>query len=168
MDRVSMTARVPSGVTVTMRRPVASPATVERLELTRPSVRCPASIHDSTIAGLVLISGLYDFPAFLDEPRTAAAAAIRSTVIAQTGGSRGALAQRSALLRAPAIKARTLILNGARDDRTDSGQATPLAEAINGAGGRAQVHIYPEFGHEIPFSTREPLVSTFIDFALTH
>jgi len=124
------------------------------------------AIDDPAIAGLVLISGLYDLPAFLNEPRTAAAAAIRSAVIAQTDGSQAALAQRSALLRASAIKANTLILNGAQDDRTDSSQATRLAETINAAGGRAQVHVYPEFGHEIPFTTREPLVSAFIDSTL--
>lgn len=111
------------------------------------------AVHDPTIAGLVLISGLYDLPAFLNEPRTAAAAAVRSAAFAQTG------AQRSALLRASDIKATTLILNGAQDDRTDSNQARRLADTINAAGGRAELRIDPEFGHEIPFSTREPIVT---------
>lgn len=124
------------------------------------------AVDEPGLAGLVLISGLYDLPAFLDEPRTAAAAAIRSTVLAQTDGSRGALAQRSALRRASAIKARTLILNGAQDDHTDAGQATRLAATINAAGGRAEVQVYPSLGHEIPFAMREPLVSAFIDVTL--
>lgn len=121
------------------------------------------AVDDPTIAGLVLISGLYDLPAFLNEPRTSAAAAVRSAVFAQTGGSQAALAQRSALFRASSIKARTLILNGAQDDRTDSSQARRLADTINAAGGRAEAHIYPELGHEIPFRTREPMVSAFIN-----
>ena len=119
-----------------------------------------------SIAGLVLISGLYDLPAFLNEPRTSAAAAVRSAVFAQTGGSQLALAERSALRKASDIRASTLILNGARDDRTDSNQARQLADAINAAGGRAEVRIYHEFGHEIPFRAREPMVSAFIGSTL--
>lgn len=121
---------------------------------------------DPTIAGLVLISGLFDLPSFLNEPRTAAAAAIKAAVFAQTDGSQLALADRSALLKASAIKARTLILNGAQDDRTDSHQARLLGDAIAAAGGRAEVHIYPEFGHEIPVKTREPRVNAFISATL--
>jgi dipeptidyl aminopeptidase/acylaminoacyl peptidase len=122
--------------------------------------------EDPTIAGLVLISGLYDLPAFLNEPTTSGAEAVRAAAFAQTGGSQSALAQRSALLRAADIRAQTLILNGAQDDRTDPTQARRLAEAINAAGGRAEVHIYPEFGHEIAFKTREPIVSAFISSTL--
>jgi dipeptidyl aminopeptidase/acylaminoacyl peptidase len=123
---------------------------------------------DPAIAGLVLISGLYDPPAFLNEPKTSAAAEIRSAVFAQTGGSQSALAERSALLKAPGIRAHTLILNGAQDDRTDANQARQLADAINAAGGGADVRIYQEFGHEIPFSTREPDVRAFIGSTLSH
>lgn len=121
---------------------------------------------DPAIAGLVLISGLYDLPAFLNKPATSAAAAVRSAAFAQTGGSQSALAQRSALLRASEITATTLILNGAQDDRTDAAQARGLADAINAAGGRADARIYPEFGHEIPFRVREPMVSAFISATL--
>jgi dipeptidyl aminopeptidase/acylaminoacyl peptidase len=117
---------------------------------------------DPSIAGLVLISGLYDLPAFLNEPKTPAAAAVRAAVFAQTGGSQLTLTERSALFKASRIRANTLILNGARDDRTDPNQARQLADAINAAGGRADVRIYREFGHEIPFDTREPFVSAFI------
>jgi len=124
------------------------------------------AVDDPTIAGLVLISGLYDLPAFLNQPLTSAAAAVRSAAVAQTGGSQSALTQRSALPRASAIRARTLILNGAQDDRTDSDQARRFADAINAAGGRAELRIYPEFGHEIPFTTREPMVSAFVDSTL--
>jgi dipeptidyl aminopeptidase/acylaminoacyl peptidase len=124
------------------------------------------AIDDPNIAGLVLVSGLYDLPAFLNEPRTSAAADVRSAAFAQTGGSHVALTQRSALFRASEIKASTLILNGAQDDRTDSNQARRLGEMIIAAGGRAEVRIYPEFGHEIPFRSREPMVSTFIDSTL--
>lgn len=117
---------------------------------------------DPTISGLVLVSGLYDLPSFLTEPRSAGAAAVRLSASAQTGGGKRALTQRSAFFRASEIKARTMILNGAKDDRTDPQQAKRFAEAINAAGGHAQFHIYAEFGHEIPFKIREPMAAAFI------
>ncbi|MEA3008594.1 MAG: hypothetical protein QOJ91_286 [Sphingomonadales bacterium] len=114
------------------------------------------------VAGLVLISGLYDLPAFLDPPRSPAARDIEAALIRQTGGGGEALRSRSALLVAGQIKARTLILNGARDDRTDPGQARRLAERLNAGGTYARVHIYPGFGHEIPVAARQAEVDAFI------
>lgn len=122
--------------------------------------------RDQAIAGLVLISGLYDLPAFLTHPRTDAARSIRAVAASQTGGSESALKARSALPYAARIHAPTLILNGARDDRTDPEQARRLGAAINAAGGHATVHIYPDFGHEIPVAAREAEIDAFINGAL--
>ena len=55
-----------------------------------------------------------------------------------------------------------MILNGAKDDRTDPEQARQLAAVITANGGQAQVHIYPEFGHEIPFKARDAEINAFI------
>lgn len=59
-----------------------------------------------------------------------------------------------------------MILNGARDDRTDAVQARRLAAAINASGGRAKAHIYPDFGHEIPVEARDAEIRAFIEATL--
>lgn len=118
------------------------------------------------LSGLVLISGLYDFPAFFNPPKTAAAMGIKASLVQQTGGSDAALRARSALYVAPRIRAATLILNGARDDRTDPAQALKLADAINTHGGRARAIIFPEFGHEIPVAARDTEIDAFIETVL--
>ncbi len=64
------------------------------------------------------------------------------------------------------IKAATLILSGAKDDRTDPGQARSLADLMTHAGGEAQAIIYPDFGHRIPVEERNQDVDPFIDRVL--
>ncbi len=118
------------------------------------------------IAGLVLISGLYDLPAFFADPKTAAAQMVKTAAVQQTGGSEEAFRMRSALFSATDIQAATLILNGAKDDRTDARQAERFAQAINASGGRAVAHIFPEYGHEIPVKIRAAEVSRFVDATL--
>ncbi len=124
--------------------------------------------HDPDVAGLVLISGLYDFPAYLDHPPSLGALGVKTRFVTQTGGGEDALRSRSALPLAPDIKASTLILNGAQDDRTDPDQARRFAQAILAHGGRARVHIYEQFGHEIPVKAREPEIDAFVDETLKH
>jgi dipeptidyl aminopeptidase/acylaminoacyl peptidase len=121
---------------------------------------------DKQVAGLVLISGLYDLPAFFADPNTPNAQMVKAAAIRQTGGSKEAFLMRSALPLAQDIRAVTLILNGAKDDRTDARQAQRFAAAINTNGGRASVHIFPDYGHEIPFKIRDAEVSAFIDATL--
>jgi dipeptidyl aminopeptidase/acylaminoacyl peptidase len=121
--------------------------------------------HDPDIAGLVLISGLYDLPAFFAQPKSAAAAAIKASTLQQVGGD-DALRSRSLLSKSSSIHAATLILNGAKDDRTDPDQARQLAVAINANGGQAEVVIYPEFGHEIPVRLRDAKITPFIKSTL--
>lgn len=118
--------------------------------------------RDQDLTGLVLISGLYDLETFFAQTRSTAARSVKSTAIAQTGGGREALRYRSPLLVADRIKADTLILNGALDDRTDAAQAELFAEAIVAAGGSATVKIYPDAGHDIPVGERDELIATFM------
>lgn len=118
------------------------------------------------IAGLVLISGLYDLPAFFADPKSSTAQMVKTAAVQQTGGSEEAFRMRSALFSAKDIRAATLILNGAKDDRTDARQAESFAAAINASGGRAVAHIFPEYGHEIPFKIRDAEISRFIDAVL--
>jgi dipeptidyl aminopeptidase/acylaminoacyl peptidase len=111
----------------------------------------------------VLISGLYDLPAYLAHPKTFAAATVKFAAWDEAAGENDALRSRSALYVAQDIKAKTLIMNGALDDRTDPNQARLLADEINAHGGAAKVHIYPEYGHQIPFDVRKSEVDAFID-----
>lgn len=122
--------------------------------------------QEQDLAGLVLISGLYDLSAFFEQRNTLAANSIRAAAIAQTAGNANALRSRSVLYVADRIKAETLILNGALDDRTDPSQAVSLANRINAAGGHATAQIFPNAGHLIPVSDREERIHAFLNGVL--
>lgn len=122
--------------------------------------------RDPSIGGIVLISGVYDLPEYARHPKSAMAASMIDDIKAETGGSDGALKQRSLLYYAQDVKAAALILNGAKDDRTDPSQAGRLAEAINAHGGYARAIVYPEYGHQIPVEVRSKDVDPFIDQVL--
>ncbi len=119
--------------------------------------------HDTSLAGIILISGLYDLPRFAAGPKSPQAKQIISAIIAETGGSRDALEERSLLRFAQNIKASALILNGAKDDRTDPEQARRLAAAIVSHGGKARVIVYPDYGHQIPVEVRDREIDHFIE-----
>jgi dipeptidyl aminopeptidase/acylaminoacyl peptidase len=118
--------------------------------------------HDPSLAGVVLISGLYDLRQFATNPKSFRAKQIVSAMIVETGGTKEALEAHSVLYFAQNIKASTLILNGARDDPTDPEQARRLAAAITSHGGRARVIIYPEYGHQIPVGVRDKEIDPFL------
>lgn len=122
--------------------------------------------HDPSIAGIVLISGLYDLNEFVEKANGGEAALIARSVVKETGGGIAELRARSALNFARNIKASTLIMNGALDDRTDPAQTQRLAAEISSHGGRARVVIYPKHGHQIPFGVREKEIDSFIDTIL--
>lgn len=123
--------------------------------------------QDPTVSGLVLISGVYDLPAYVakSDPSPARKAVV-AAMKAETGGAADALIARSLLRRAADIKAAVLILNGAKDDRTDPEQARALAELITRGGGTARAIIYPDAGHQIPIDVRNKDVDLFIDDVL--
>lgn len=123
--------------------------------------------QDPSVSGLVLISGVYDLPAYASDPHMSA---VKKTVVAtlkeETGGTASELEARSVLRHASQIKAATLILNGAKDDRTDPDQARLLADRITEAGGSARAIVYPEFGHKLPVDERNKEIDPFIDEVL--
>jgi dipeptidyl aminopeptidase/acylaminoacyl peptidase len=94
------------------------------------------------------------------------AVSIVDSMKAETGGTAEALKSRSLLYYAQDVKAETLILNGAKDDRTDPDQARQVAEIINAHGGHARAIIYPEYGHQIPVDVRNKDVGPFIERVL--
>lgn len=123
--------------------------------------------RDPAISGLVLVSGVYDLPAYAaDAAPNAGKSAVLAAIVAETGGGAAALEARSVLRVARGIKAQTLVLNGAKDDRTDPGQALRLAETITSNGGSARAIILEGYGHRIPVKARNPVVDPFIDRVL--
>ncbi len=124
-------------------------------------------IHDATVSGLILISGVYDFEAYAaDSHASAVRKEVITALIGQTGGTPDALRARSVLVHADEIKANTLIMNGAKDERTDARQAQALADRITRAGGKARAIIYPDFGHYIPIEIRNKEIDPFINAVL--
>lgn len=123
--------------------------------------------HDPSIRGIVLISGLYDLPAYSSHANSAMAVSIVDSMKAETDGTPEALKLRSLLYSAQNIKAETLILNGAKDDRTDPEQARRVAETINAQGGHARAIVYPEYGYQIPVDVRGKDVDPFIERVLS-
>jgi dipeptidyl aminopeptidase/acylaminoacyl peptidase len=121
--------------------------------------------HDASIAGIVLISGLYDLTTFTANPKSAEARLIARFIADETGGGSDSLQARSALNFAGDIKASALIMNGARDNRTDPAQAR-LADEITSHGGKARAIIYPAYGHQIPVNVRDKEIDPFIDRTL--
>ena len=96
--------------------------------------------HDPSIRrGIVLISGLYDLQEYARHAKSPIAISIVDSMERKKpDGSDNALRSRSLLNYAQDVKASALILNGAKDDRTDPDQARHLAEAINAHGGHAR------------------------------
>jgi dipeptidyl aminopeptidase/acylaminoacyl peptidase len=119
--------------------------------------------HDPSIAGIVLISGVYDLPQFAADAKSSKSKqAVVNALLAESGGGSEALRSRSVLNYAKDIKAAALILNGEKDDRTDPVQARHLAEEINRYGGNARAVIYPDYGHQIPVEVRDIEIDPFI------
>jgi dipeptidyl aminopeptidase/acylaminoacyl peptidase len=123
--------------------------------------------QDASISGLVLISGVYDLQGYGNDPDASPGKqSVWKALSAETGGAPSALKARSVLPHAEQIRAATLLLNGAKDDRTNPDQARSLAHRITQAGGEAQVIIYPDFGHQIPVEKRNKDIDPFIDRVL--
>jgi dipeptidyl aminopeptidase/acylaminoacyl peptidase len=120
---------------------------------------------DESVAGIVLVSGLFDLPRFVAEAKSGQAKSVIEAILAETGGAAAALRSRSLLNVASKIKASALILNGELDDRTSPEQARLLADRINSNsnGGKARVIIYPVYGHQIPIGVRNSVIDPFID-----
>lgn len=121
------------------------------------------AVREARIAGLVLISGAYDLPSLFANRARKAVGEVLFEFNRQTGASLSAMQDRSALLFASQIKARTLILNGAQDDRTDPAQSELLRDAIRAGGGQAESVIYADYGHAIPPQIRQARVDAFLE-----
>jgi dipeptidyl aminopeptidase/acylaminoacyl peptidase len=97
--------------------------------------------RNPSIAGVVLRSGLYNLPKFLAEANSDEAKKVADSIREETAGGESALAERSVLRFVKNMKADALIMNGAKDDRTDPSQAEPLAAEIIANGGNGPMGI---------------------------
>jgi dipeptidyl aminopeptidase/acylaminoacyl peptidase len=123
--------------------------------------------QDSSVSGVVLISGVYDLPAYVaGSAESRVRKGIVESMMLESGGATESLVARSILHRASDIKADVLVLNGANDDRTDPNQALLLADKITRAGGNARAIIYRDVGHQIPVELRNKDIDTFTERVL--
>jgi len=123
--------------------------------------------HDSSVSGLVMISGEYDLLEYVrDADSGADKQSVVKAIMDETGGTAEALKTRSVMDVASDIKASTLILNGAKDARTTPEHARRLVAEIMRGGGKARAISYPDLGHQIPVDVRNREVDPFIDSIL--
>lgn len=123
--------------------------------------------QDPSICGLVMISGVYDLQDYVNDPNPSfVKRSILAALKTEVGETPAALQARSVMHGAGKIKAATLILNGALDDRTDPGQAQVLADLITRSGGEARAVVYSNHGHQIPVEERSKEINPFIDRVL--
>lgn len=87
---------------------------------------------------------------------------VANVIEAETGGTNEEWEACSVLHFASRIKAKALLLNGAKDDRTAPSQARRLAEEISRNGGDANAIISPDHGHQIPADIRDKDVDPLI------
>lgn len=165
----SFTQHAVSGVIEALRADgLASPGRLVIEGISRGALTAGlVAAQDTSVSGLVLISGVYDLPAYVADPRPSPAQSmVIQSILAETGGTAGALEARSVLRVARGIRATTLILNGTEDDRTSPDQARRLACEIVRSGGTARAILYPDYGHRIPVEVRNRDVDPFIDRVL--
>jgi dipeptidyl aminopeptidase/acylaminoacyl peptidase len=163
-----LTQQAVSGVIGHLRKTrLASPTKVVIQGVSRGAVVAALLAEsDLSIAGVVLISGIYDVPAYVAAVGTTARSEIIASITAETGGSAQALQARSTLHALDRFGARALILSGAKDDRADPEQARRLATELNRRGKQAKVVVYPQYGHQIPVEVRNKEIDPFIDQVL--
>lgn len=125
-----------------------------------------AALGKLQLAGVVLVSGLYDLPEFIENQNSVEAKQIINVMMSETEGTEGALRARSVLNSVRNIKTPVLIMNGEKDNRTDAAQALRLAKEIVSLGGEAKAIIYPDYGHQIPVEVRDKQIDIFIDRVL--
>jgi dipeptidyl aminopeptidase/acylaminoacyl peptidase len=165
-----ITQQAVSGVLARLRKDgLASPTKAVIQGISRGAVVAAlVAADDPSITGIVLISGIYDFPAYVAGPQsTQAREAIVNAIKAETGGSAEALRVRSALHVVERLKAATLILSGAKDDRADADQARRFGEELSRRGKNPRVIVYPDYGHQIPIEVRRKEIDPFIDQVLS-
>lgn len=125
------------------------------------------------LAGLVLISGVYDLGEMylrwkgekIPEHKALAARVELETGMSAAGLTELAIRERS-VLPDPEIRAPTLIFQGGKDLVTSAPQAELLADKLRRNGVDARAIVYPEEAHHIPVVAREREIDPFLSRVL--
>lgn len=120
--------------------------------------------QDNGLAGVVLISGVYDLGAlYARDP----SCHIMQNFVDEAGPlSSSVFAARSALSHVQRIKVPVLILSGARDPIAPAEQAQAFAQALSSAGGDVELATFPDAAHHIPAGERAPIIARFLNRTL--
>jgi dipeptidyl aminopeptidase/acylaminoacyl peptidase len=113
------------------------------------------------LAGLILISGVYDLKALYDaDPNNRILENLAREAVPLDPQ---AFAARSPLGHVSQIRAPALVLSGARDPVAPPDGARAFAAALRGAGVEADFVSFPTSSHQIPMSERGPIVARFLN-----
>lgn len=101
----------------------------------------------TNIRAAVLGAGFYDFKSYFEQAPEGIQAAIRR----ESGIDETAFDSRSAVKAANSIQTPLLILHGTRDERGGAPEAERFSKIVSSNGMRAELRIYQQYGHHIPF-----------------
>jgi dipeptidyl aminopeptidase/acylaminoacyl peptidase len=113
------------------------------------------------LRAVILVSGTYDLAAAFPTGNRG----LDANIAAEAGTTAAALAARSALPRAQAMRAATLILHGRNDDRAPVAQAEQLAAALARHGVPVRLKLF-DAGHMIPIPQQWQEIEPFLAEAL--
>jgi dipeptidyl aminopeptidase/acylaminoacyl peptidase len=116
--------------------------------------------QDPKLAGVVLLSGIYDLRALYERDKNSGS--MQTFTQEVPGASAADFAARSALLHVGEIKVPTLILSGGKDPIAPPEQASAFAKALLAAGVEVELRTFPAAGHQIPALERAPIIIAFL------
>lgn len=156
------------------RRPESIDERVALVGISRgASVAAKVGEQVAGLAGLVLISGIYDLAEQYarwkaekaPEYQKLARAFETQAGFSASGPTELVLRERS-VLPEPEIRAPTLIFQGGKDLLTSAAQAELLADKLQKKGVDARAVVYPESAHNIPVIAREKEIDPFLSKVL--
>jgi dipeptidyl aminopeptidase/acylaminoacyl peptidase len=114
---------------------------------------------------LILGAGIYDLKDRYErlDRSSPQLAGIAANIEQEAGTSAQAFRARSVLHIVQAIKATTLLLHGANDDRSPLDGTEKFARKLKEGGTRVELKIFPEAGHFIPIADQEQAINAFLD-----
>jgi dipeptidyl aminopeptidase/acylaminoacyl peptidase len=116
--------------------------------------------EEPTLAGVVLLSGIYDLHALYERDKNSSS--MQSFLHEVPTASPADVAARSALAHVAEIKVPTLILSGGKDPIAPPEQASAFAQALFATGVEVELHTFPNAGHQIPALERAPIIIAFL------
>lgn len=113
---------------------------------------------DHNLAGVILISGIYNF----DKAYPTGISGLDRNIEIEAGISKKSFLDRSAFYHADKIKPPLLIIHGAEDGRFSPDQVELFSKEVQRHGVDVQYIILPGIGHYVPVHKRYPYVKLFL------